>query len=70
MAVWLNDAVVPTMGYSALFNILGVMACISLIINYKLQYSFETFMPFVKKKESDSTANNAEVSEQMKTNEK
>ena len=46
--VWLNSAVVPAMGYAALFNILGVMSCISLVLNYKLEYTFETFMPFVK----------------------
>ena len=46
--VWLNSAVVPAMGYAALFNILGVMACISMVINYKLEYTFETFMPFLK----------------------
>ena len=46
--VWLNSAVVPAMGYAALFNILGVMSCISMVINYRLAYTFETFMPFVK----------------------
>jgi hypothetical protein len=46
--VWLNSAVVPAMGYAALFNILGVMSCISMVLNYKLEYTFETFMPFDK----------------------
>lgn len=45
--VWLNSAVVPAMGYAALYNILGSMACISMIINWKLEYTFETVMPFV-----------------------
>lgn len=47
-AVWINYEVVPALGYTALFNVFGVMTCISMFINYKLQYSFETFMPFIK----------------------
>jgi len=47
-AVWINAVVVPALGYSTLFNILGIMSCISMVINYRLQYTFETFMPFVK----------------------
>jgi hypothetical protein len=47
-AVYINSAVVPALGYPALFNIFGVMSCISLLINYRLQYTFDTFMPFVK----------------------
>ena len=54
--VWLTSAVVPAMGYAALFNILGVMSCISMVINYKLEYTFETFMPFVKTAAPESEA--------------
>lgn len=46
-AVWINSAVVPALGYNALYTILGGMSCISMVINYRLQYTFETFMPFV-----------------------
>lgn len=53
--VWLNSAVVPAMGYAALYNILGAMACLSMILNYKLEYTFETVMPFVTRPKAVET---------------
>lgn len=46
--VWLNSAVVPAMGYTVLYNILAAMAGLSMYLNFKLEYTFETYMPFVK----------------------
>lgn len=54
--VWLYGVIVPLVGFGVLFNVLGSMTCISLVINWKLKYSFETKMPFVKQPERSATA--------------
>jgi len=46
--VFLFGQVVPILGWNILFIMLGAMTCVSLVINWKLQYKFDTFMPFVK----------------------
>lgn len=47
--VFLFGSIVPILGWTILFYILGGMTCISLFINWKVQYTFETKMPFVTK---------------------
>jgi len=65
-AVWINSAVVPALGYNALYTILGGMSCISMVINYRLQYTFETFMPFVKGPGKNTSANDEGASQAQK----
>lgn len=67
-AVWINSAVVPALGYNALYTILGGMSCISMVINYRLQYTFETFMPFVNGSGKAATTKEEGAQAQKETN--
>ena len=66
-AVWINSAVVPALGYNALYTILGGMSCISMVINYRLQYTFETFMPFVNGSGKATTTKDEDAQAQKET---
>lgn len=67
-AVWINSAVVPALGYNALYTILGGMSCISMVINYRLQYTFETFMPFVNGSGKAAATKDEDAQAQKETN--
>jgi hypothetical protein len=46
-AVWLFGHVVPTLGFNTMFNILGLMAVVALVIHTRVETFKITEMPFV-----------------------